>query len=544
MSYAARRPEAAFLFGMFDLQHGLAIDHQYDRQPAVPRPGQPIVLRVATAPDLADVTVIAAAGVTPSDPVSIEAAGTEYPGRRVASHWEVILPGMPDGTVLSYLVRTRDRSGRSWYADGKRPERAATVFTHRVTSRRPPTWTRRAVVYQVFVDRFATAEGTVQAPAHPKAWAGGDLAGVTAAIPYLADLGISAIWLTPVFACTSYHGYDTEDFRHVDRRFGGDSALRTLVAEAEKADIRILLDLVPNHVSNRHPWFAEAQEGGSTRSWFTFHDDGTYETFFGNPGMPRLNVDEPAARAAIIDVARFWIDEFGIAGYRIDHVLGPSESFLAELAAEVNSAHPDAWLFGEATATAAFCRRYGGLLDGVTDFGFAYAMRDFFAGRLTLAGLVELEQEPAAAIPHSDFSWLRFFDNHDMGRASFEWGDDPTRVAQAAELLARLPGVPALFYGTEQGLTHGISAAEGGLEVGRVPMRYGDTEGLVAPIRELLLERRRVPDPAEPVLWTVTPAGASHVWGELRGFVTAPGAAAQPEPTGDDPPITSSGQKG
>ena len=518
-----RRPQAAFLFGMFDLQEGLAVDHQYDRSPSVPRPRRPVLLRVTTTSEARRVTVIAATDPAAVTPEAIETSGLEYPARRVGSHWEAVLPGMPDGTIVNYVIRSLDGTERAWYADGRRPQRAATVFTHRVTSRRPPAWTHDAVVYQIFVDRFATASGPVPQPEHPKAWAGGDLAGITARVPYLADLGINTIWLTPIFTCTSYHGYDTKDFGQVDPRFGGNAALHDLVTAAGNSGIRVMLDFVPNHVSDEHPWFIEASQGGDTRDWFNIADDGSYDTFFGNPGMPKVNVNHPETRAALIAAARHWLDEYGIAGYRIDHVLGPSESFFADLSTKLNRTHPEAWLFGEATATPAFCRRYGGVLDGVTDFLFAYALRDFLAGELDPAGLVEVEQEAAAVLAHEDFSWVRFFDNHDMGRGMHRWGNDTRRLVAATEAILRLPGVPAIFYGTEQGLTHDVSALTGGLEVGRVPMRFAGSSDLMDEVGAAARARVENAEPPEtPVEWRVDQTSAGWRWGRFRGRLVVP----------------------
>jgi hypothetical protein len=491
---------------MFDVQEGLEIDHQYDRSPGVPRPGTPVLLRTSVPSGYDAVAVIAMTGPGAPKPQEIELTGTVYPARRVGSHWEAVLPGMADGTIVHYLVRAVDATGTVRYADGRRPSHAATVFSHRVSGRRPPGWTNRAVMYQIFVDRFATGRGPVSMPSSLHERAGGDLHGVRRYLPYLADLGINVLWLTPVFQSTSYHGYDAEDLGRVDDRFGGDAALESVITDAASAGIRVVLDLVPNHVSDHHSWFREARRGGTTREWFTFEANGTYASFFGNPGMPKLDLDHPDARAAMIDAARYWIDEFGIAGYRIDHVLGPSESFFAALADAVYSDHPETWLFGEATATPAFVRRYGGLMDGATDFLTAYALRDYFAGELLPEGLIEVEQEAAACLPHEDFTWVRFFDNHDMDRGSFLWDEDPSRIVAAVEVLAGLPGVPTILYGTEQGSVQYRGAHDHGLAVSRTPMRFDDRLGLLAPVRAALRHRRTSDSPVR-IEWKTSPDG-------------------------------------
>jgi glycosidase len=506
---------------MFDVQEGLEIDHQYDRSPGVPRPLQPILLRVSAPAKYQAVAVVALPGAGAPPPDEILRRGSVYPARRTGSHWEAVLPGMADGTIVHYVVRAADANGQFAYADGRRPGHAASVFAHRVTSRRPPDWARNAVIYQIFVDRFADASGPVTMPPTMHERAGGDLHGVRAHLPYLADLGVNTLWLTPVFQATSYHGYDTEDFGRVDPRIGGDEALAAVITDAHDSGIRVLLDLVPNHVSDHHPWFVAARDGGPTRDWFTFDESGAYASFFSNPGMPKLDLDHPEARAAVIDAARYWLEEFGVDGYRIDHVLGPSESFFAAFATALNRSFPDAWLFGEATATPAFVRRYGGLMDGATDFLTAYALRDYFAGELLTAGLVEVEQEAAAVLPHDDFTWVRFFDNHDMDRGSWVWNDDGARITAAVALLTSIPGVPAILYGTEQGASQNMGARDHGLAVSRTPMRFDDRLGVLAPIRAAL-QQRRARGAATAFRWVPRPEGFGWERDDTTGFLPGP----------------------
>ncbi len=507
---------------MFDLEEGLAIDHQYDRSPAVPRPGKPVVLRVSTPPSIEEVAVIAAVHPGPLTASQVQDLGRSYPARRVAGHWEAVIPGMGGEATVHYVVRATGRDGRSWHADGKRPEASATVFTHRVTDRRPPAWTHNAVVYQIFVDRFANASGPVEPTRQPNQWAGGDVHGVTAALPYLEDLGVNTVWLTPIFSAKSYHGYDTTDLYDVDERFGGKPALEALIEAAAGRNIRVVLDFVPNHLSNLHPWFIEAQAGGPKRDWFFINADGSYAMFFSSTGMPKVNLNNPEAQQAMIDAARYWVDEFGIAGYRIDHVLGPEESFFAAMSTQLNAVDPELWLFGEATATPAFCRRYGSVLDGATDFLFAYALRDYMNGELSATTLAQVEQEAAAALPHEDFAWVRFVDNHDMSRALHHWDDDLPRLERATQALFDLPGVPSIFYGTEQGLTHEITTEVGGLEVGRVPMQFDPNGPLVAPLRQMIQQRLAKPiDPAAPVFWSLEGA-ASWEWSGRSASLQSP----------------------
>lgn len=511
-----RRSSVNFAFGNFDVEGGFAVSHQYDRSIAVIRPGDAVTLRTMTVPEYREVNAYVLEGAGPFAPHQIRDRGTMIPFYPTGRGWTATFPGRPDGTIVNYIVEAVHRSGHLHYADGRLPHELARVFTHRVTSRRPPAWTEDTVVYQIFVDRFANAEGPLQAPDDDLDFAGGDLHGVTASLDWLTDLGVDCIWLTPIFECSSYHGYDTTDLKRIDPRFGGDEALRALVEQAHARGVRILLDLVPNHLSSHHPWFRSAVTGGPERDWFFLDPDGSYLSFFSSRTMPKVNLDHPEARAAMIDAASHWVREFDIDGYRIDHALGPSESFFAVLATELEAIKPDIWLFGEVTATPELCRRYGGVLDGVTDFPFAYALRELIAGRIDARDFAEIERESAAAIPMEDFSWVRFVDNHDMGRAIRLWGDDDAELVRAMDILFGLPGVPSFFYGTEQALSHTRTEAEAGLNVGRVPMTFDPDHPMVGAVRGAIERRRRSgARPTTPMYWADD--ASSWQWDGLDG---------------------------
>ena len=345
-------------------------------------------------------------------------------------------------------------------------------------------------------------------------FAGGDLHGVRSNLDWLDSLGIDCIWLTPVFTCHSYHGYDAIDLMSIDPRFGGDDALRQLIDAAHARGMRVLLDLVPNHISHRHPWFVSAMDNGPERDWFFIEDDGSYLSFFNSKTMPKVNLDHPDARAAMLDVAAHWVEEFGVDGYRIDHALGPSESFFAALTDRMESIDPDVWLFGEVTATPGLCRRYGGVLDGVTDFPFAYALRQLLAGAIDARDFAEIEQEARAALDPDEFTWVRFFDNHDMARAIHGWGNERAALEKAVDILFDLPGVPSFFYGTEQALSHERSEAEAGLNVGRVPMSFIDDDPMYTHIARAIARRRASGNgPSDRTVWR----DGEWTWGSLNG---------------------------
>jgi glycosidase len=511
-----RRSSVNFAFGNFDIESGFAISHQYDRSLGVIRPGKPVTLRTITTPEYVELNAYVLEGLGPFTPHDIREHGIPVPFYRSGNGWVATLTGRPDHTVVNYIVEAVHRNGHLHYADGRLPHEFARIFTHRVTDRRPPAWTEDAVVYQILVDRFATAEGPVTMPDNDLDFAGGDLNGITANLDWLENLGVNCIWLTPVFTCDSYHGYDATDLRTVDPRFGGDEALKELVDATHGRDMRILLDLVPNHISSQHPWFTSAQAGGPERDWFYFNDDGSYLMFFTSRTMPKVNLDHQGARDAMLDVAGYWVREFGIDGYRIDHALGPSESFFAALSEHLEAINPDVWLFGEVTATAQLCRKYGGVLDGVTDFPFAYGMRELLSDNLDRRDFAEIEREAAAALDPSDFSWVRFFDNHDMARAIHGWDNEGQALELAVDILFNLPGVPSFFYGTEQALSHERSEAEAGLNVGRVPMIFDAEDPMYSHVRRAIARRADSSStPSTPMYWNKDASGWE--WGDLTG---------------------------
>ncbi|TDB76651.1 glycoside hydrolase family 13 protein [Micromonospora sp. KC723] len=208
------------------------------------------------------------------------------------------------------------------------------------TNPAPPTsddWWRSAVVYQVYVRSFADADGDGV----------GDLRGIRERLPYLRDLGIDAVWLTPFYTSPQVDaGYDVADYRDVDPLFGTLTDFDAMTTDAHALGLRIIVDLVPNHTSDRHPWFRAAlaaAPGSPERGFYHFADGrgehgelppNDWESIFGgpawtrvpdgqwylhlfDPAQPDLNWRHPPVRAEFEDVLRFWLDR-GVDGFRID----------------------------------------------------------------------------------------------------------------------------------------------------------------------------------------------------------------------------------
>ncbi|HUT15140.1 MAG TPA: glycoside hydrolase family 13 protein, partial [Anaerolineae bacterium] len=271
-----------------------------------------------------------------------------------------------------------------------------------------PEWVKDAIFYQIFPDRFASSDA-VPKPNNLESWnsaptrygfKGGDLLGVVEHLDYLQDLGISALYLNPIFQSTANHRYHTYDYYRVDPLLGGDAAFRTLLTEAHGRGMRIVLDGVFNHASRGFFQFNHILENGAASpylDWFTVRgwplhaysarQKPNYDAWWGLHALPKFNVDSPAVREFLLGVARYWIEE-GVDGWRLD-VPGEikDDSFWREFRRQVKRANPDAYIVGEIWSDARHWLR-GDQFDAVMNYPFTKACLSFFVGRNLDSALV------------------------------------------------------------------------------------------------------------------------------------------------------------
>jgi len=336
-----------------------------------------------------------------------------------------------------------------------------------------PAWTRGAVCYEVFVRSFFDSNGDGI----------GDLNGLIEKLDYIDTLGADCIWLMPVAASPSYHGYDVSNYYRVEPAYGSNDDFKRLVAEAHRRGIRVLVDMVLNHSSSEHPYFQAALHDTTSpyRAWYRFspsplgngphggddwhrspvRDEYYYGVFWS--GMPDLNYQTPAVREEAKKIATFWLRDMDVDGFRLDAVpylveegaclMGcpGTHAFLHEYAAHVDSVKPGAYTIGEAWGSIDAMLPY--YPDQLTSyFGFELAdsllsvVRDGSAAGL-LAGFLRLQD----TLPV--YRWSPFLSNHDQTRVLTALGGDVTRAKLAATLLLTLPGLPFIYYGEEIGMT-------------------------------------------------------------------------------------------
>lgn len=344
-------------------------------------------------------------------------------------------------------------------------------------------WWQDAVCYEIFVRSFADSDGDGI----------GDLRGLIAKLDYLndgdpastGDLGVTCLWLMPIAQSPSYHGYDVVDFETIEQDYGTNADFKTFVAEANRRGIRVLIDLVLNHVSIEHPWFqaALADPAAPERGRFIFSDTdpgypGSYGQdvwhptpdgsayYYGTFGahMPDLNYADPAVTEEAYRIARFWIEEMGVDGFRLDaikHLIEEGEvqedsdathRWLRDFRAYLDSFAPDAYTVGELfnEGSVAMLPYYPNQLHAYFQFEIGPQIlqaASFGAG----SGIVAITEAADAAIP--DQRWAPFLTNHDQARAMNALNGDVARAKVAATALLTAPGLPFLYYGEEIGMS-------------------------------------------------------------------------------------------
>ncbi|AYW90155.1 maltodextrin glucosidase [Yersinia pseudotuberculosis] len=374
-----------------------------------------------------------------------------------------------------------------------------------------PDWVADQVFYQIFPDRFASSQAdhgvqegsyihhAAGCPVSRREWQqplddvhaastfyGGDLAGISQKIPYFQQLGVTALYLNPIFTAPSVHKYDTEDYYQVDPYLGGERDFLQLRAATREVGIKLVLDGVFNHTGDSHRWFDRYQQGENGachhedspyRGWFTFLPDGRALDWKGNASLPKLNFanEEVAERIYRSDdsVVRYWLrPPYSIDGWRLDvvHMLGEDGGakgnlhHLHGIYQAAKEENPQAYILGEHFGDARNWL-HAGVEDAAMNYmGFALPVRSFLAEldvachpiKLDAADCAYWMDEYRAGLPHSQ--QLRLFnqlDSHDTARFLTLLKGDKTRMQMALIWLFSWIGVPCLFYGDEIGLDGG-----------------------------------------------------------------------------------------
>jgi glycosidase len=340
-----------------------------------------------------------------------------------------------------------------------------------------PTWVQDAVFYQIFPDRFANGDPDNDPPG-VQPWGspptitgfqGGDLRGIAQRLDDLTDLGVTALYLNPIFAAGSNHRYNTSDYRAIDDRLGKLADFTDLVEQAHARGLRVILDGVFNHTGRGFFAFQDLldhSQRSKYRDWYHVRQfpldafgEGPAENFqawWSFRSLPKLNTANPAVRQYVLETARLWIER-GADGWRLDVPNEiDDEAFWAEFRQTVKQANPEAYLLGEIWTVDP---RWVGpqTFDGLMNYPLRKALLDLVVeGSLTPSSFrAEVERQIAAYPEPNVHAQYNLLGSHDTERVATLARGDADGLRQLFCLQFFLPGAPGVYYGDEIGLEGG-----------------------------------------------------------------------------------------
>ncbi|MBP7148767.1 MAG: hypothetical protein KBD01_14630 [Acidobacteria bacterium] len=395
------------------------------------------------------------------------------------------------------------------------------------------------VIYHVFVGTFRNGDrgndGQVRGWKDPL-YIGGDLAGVLQGLEHIQSLGANAVWISPVFASPTSHGYDVTNYFRIGDAVGVPrdaerslALFRELVRQAHARGIRVVLDIPLNHASKSYdrpagdPKKLKPEATGARQP-----AEKLWESWGSN--MKFWAFDHAPTRKFLVDVTRHWLQDEQADGVRLDYVRGVPHDFWAEHYAAIKKAKPGAFLVGECWAdeqgpagNVAEIATYfkpvpgtGPQFDSLLDFPMQQVLVDVFARGGEASGIESLLQASAAA--YGPGAWPTYFlDNHDLTRFVDWAGGDKRRLLAAFTFMSALPGPEVIFYGTETGLG-GSKVQRGFTDSGRIPMPWNKLDQqLIASFREVLAARREHPALARGARWPLLADAGALVFARADG---------------------------
>jgi glycosidase len=343
-----------------------------------------------------------------------------------------------------------------------------------------PDWWDHAVFYEIFVRSFYDSNGDGI----------GDFNGITQKLDYLndgdpnttSDLGVTAIWLMPIYPSPSYHGYDVTDYRTVNPDYGTMADFENLLKEAHKRGIHVILDFVINHTSDKNPWFVASQDPNSPyRNWYIWSDtnlgylgpwgetvwhpgaDGNYYYGIFTAQMPDLNYRNQAVTDEVESIAKYWLTDVGVDGFRVDgarHLIEDGKiqantpetlTWFKDFRDQFKSWKPSAMSVGEVWDASYNSVKYikEGSFDLVFDFDLASAILSGvnMGSASAINGHIVAENQT-----FNGKGMATFLTNHDMDRVINQLKNDPIKAGHAATVLLTMPGTPIIYYGEEIGM--------------------------------------------------------------------------------------------
>lgn len=436
--------------------------------------------------------------VQPEDPIRFTPLKMERTAHELDFEYYEVTFGSPYTRVCYYFELTSADEALYLYADifsaqlpSQRSEFYQYPFIRREEIATVPGWLKRAVVYNIFPDSFASGKRDMRGVSSETAWErgltlksqlGGTIRGITENLDYIADLGFNCVYLNPIFTAGEYHKYDLLDYFHVSPDLGTDEEFRELVNRAHGLGLRVVIDGVFNHCSWYFFAFDDVVRNGERsqyKDWFydlTFPvirpaegKQPDYACFAYEPKMPKLNTSNPEVRDYFMGVCAHWIREYQVDGWRLDVANEVDREFWRAFKRTARSINPDSVMIGEIWENAESWLR-GDMFDSAMNYDFRKHCRDFFAAESIDAAQFSariaqmLHRYPTGIVQGQ----LNLLDSHDVCRFLSLCGGDLRRLRLAEVFLFTTPGTPCVFYGDELGMS-GASETEY-----RGPMPWND----------------------------------------------------------------------
>jgi glycosidase len=387
-----------------------------------------------------------------------------------------------------------------FYKDGVEKAFSYPILRREIPADEHLGFSNEDVIYLIFADRFCDGnslnntigdsldEFTSQDIDGRK---GGDIDGIISKLNYVKELGVTAMWITPMLENNmwmSYHGYAATDLYKIDSRFGSNELYKNLVAEAHKRGLKIILDHVSNHIGINHYWvknppMSDWFNGAADNHLPASHDKMAFLDIHGDSTivkmsqqgwfsdyMPDLNQRNPFLKKYLIENTLWWIEYAGVDGIREDTYPYNDQRYLAEWAEVILTEYPNFNIVGEVwqgtpSVTSGYQTNspvrkidFDSNLPTVTDFALSDAIRSFLNGKENIYKIYEtIAQDFIYSDPDN---LLVFMDNHDITRAMYEAKGDLNKIKIALSLILYTRGIPCIFYGTEIGLAGGPKDGE------------------------------------------------------------------------------------
>ena len=407
-------------------------------------------------------------------------------------YWQVAVS--VDFGRLQYLFELKDKEGQSvLYGDkgftDNSPENLhhegngfKLPYIHEIDGCQVPEWVSKTVWYQIFPERFANGNADLS-PEGALAWDaaispkptdffGGDLQGIIEHLDYLQDLGITGLYLCPIFESPSNHKYNTTDYFEIDRHFGDKETFRKLVEQAHLRGMKVMLDAVFNHMGDQSAQWQDVLKHGENsayKDWFHIQEfpvtndklmnpkELPYHTFAFASYMPKLNTANPEVKDYLLRVAIYWVEHFDIDAWRLDVANEVDHQFWRDFRKSVLAKKPDLYILGEVWHTSQPWLN-GDEFHAVMNYPLSDSIKDYFLSRSKKTSQFIAEINCQSMYYKQQISEVMFnlLDSHDTERILTTAQGDIQLVKSALAFLFLQRGTPCIYYGTELELGGGM----------------------------------------------------------------------------------------